>query len=193
MWWFFSLIMTSTYTANLAAFLTMERMGVTINSAEDLAKQTKIKYGTVEGGATQAFFRETDFPVYQRMWTQMVQARPSVFEKDNADGVKRVKNTKNQLYSFLMESSSIEYEMEKNCNLRQVGSLLDTKSYGIAMPMSTYDLTVSLSNSGAQFKCLSLVKSQLLSSTLENGYILGHICLNISTSQYSRISKQSSC
>lgn len=66
MWWFFSLIMTACYTANLAAFLTMDRMGPTIESAEDLAKQTKIKYGAVEGGATLAFFRDSNFSTYHR-------------------------------------------------------------------------------------------------------------------------------
>ena len=57
MWWFFTLIMISSYTANLAAFLTVERMESPIESAEDLAKQTKIKYGCVESGSTGAFFR----------------------------------------------------------------------------------------------------------------------------------------
>ena len=38
MWWFFTLIMISSYTANLAAFLTVERMESPIESAEDLAK-----------------------------------------------------------------------------------------------------------------------------------------------------------
>nr|CAH7752040.1 unnamed protein product [Callosobruchus chinensis] len=50
MWWFFTLIMISSYTANLAAFLTVERMDSPIESAEDLAKQTKIKYGAYKGG-----------------------------------------------------------------------------------------------------------------------------------------------
>lgn len=63
--------MTSSYTANLAAFLTTVRMEPTIDSAEALAKQTKIKYGSVVGGATQAFFRESNFSTYQRMWTQV--------------------------------------------------------------------------------------------------------------------------
>ena len=49
--------MISSYTANLAAFLTVERMASPIESAEDLAKQTKIKYGCVESGSTGAFFR----------------------------------------------------------------------------------------------------------------------------------------
>jgi len=57
MWWFFTLIMISSYTANLAAFLTVERMDSPIESAEDLAKQTKIKYGALRGGSTAAFFR----------------------------------------------------------------------------------------------------------------------------------------
>lgn len=56
-WWFFTLIMISSYTANLAAFLTVERMDSPIEGAEDLAKQTKIKYGSKFGGATYGFFR----------------------------------------------------------------------------------------------------------------------------------------
>lgn len=57
LWWFFALIVISSYTANLAAFLTMERMDVSIESAEDLAKQSKIKYGVLAGGSTMSFFK----------------------------------------------------------------------------------------------------------------------------------------
>jgi len=56
MWWFFTLIMISSYTANLAAFLTMDKMDTPIKNVEDLAKQTKIKYGAQEGGSTSTFF-----------------------------------------------------------------------------------------------------------------------------------------
>ncbi|KAJ8936718.1 hypothetical protein NQ318_007077, partial [Aromia moschata] len=136
MWWFFSLIMTSSYTANLAAFLTKDRMEPTIDSAEALSKQTKIKYGAVDGGSTQAFFRDSNFTTYQRMWLNMMQTRPSVFEKNNADGVKRVR-APNGNYAFLMESTQIEYEEETKCDLKKVGGSLDTKSYGIAMPMNS--------------------------------------------------------
>lgn len=47
--------MLSSYTANLAAFLTKEQMDVSIESAEDLAKQSKIKYGAVGGGKKNIF------------------------------------------------------------------------------------------------------------------------------------------
>ena len=57
MWWFFVLIMISSYTANLAAFLTMDRMDITITSVDDLANQNKIKYGVLKGGSSANFFR----------------------------------------------------------------------------------------------------------------------------------------
>ena len=57
MWWFFTLILISSYTANLAAFLTVERMVSPIESAEDLVKQSSIQYGTLEGGSTKEFFK----------------------------------------------------------------------------------------------------------------------------------------
>ncbi|XP_071449244.1 glutamate receptor ionotropic, kainate 2-like isoform X2 [Hetaerina americana] len=143
MWWFFTLIMISSYTANLAAFLTVERMDVTIESAEDLAKQTKIKYGAVEGGSTAGFFKDSNFSTYQRMWSFMESARPPVFAKANSEGVERVSKGKRG-YAFLMESTSIEYVVEKQCDLTQVGGLLDSKGYGIALPLnSPYRTAVS--------------------------------------------------
>lgn len=56
-WWFFTLIIISSYTANLAAFLTVERMDAPIDSADDLAKQTRIEYGAVRDGSTMTFFK----------------------------------------------------------------------------------------------------------------------------------------
>jgi glutamate receptor, ionotropic, invertebrate len=56
-WWFFTLILISSYTANLAAFLTVERMVTPINSAEDLARQTQVEYGTLSSGTTRDFFK----------------------------------------------------------------------------------------------------------------------------------------
>ena len=56
-WWFFTLIIISSYTANLAAFLTIERMLTPIESADDLAKQSQILYGTLDAGSTKDFFR----------------------------------------------------------------------------------------------------------------------------------------
>lgn len=60
-WWFFTLILISSYTANLAAFLTVERMVSPIESAEQLSRQTEIQYGAVEGGSTKEFSKQVNF------------------------------------------------------------------------------------------------------------------------------------
>ncbi|XP_054715821.1 glutamate receptor ionotropic, kainate 2-like [Uloborus diversus] len=133
-WWFFTLIMISSYTANLAAFLTVERMKSPIESADDLAKQTRIHYGCVASGSTKAFFKNSEIPVYEKMWSFMEGARPSVFTPSNAEGVQRVLQGN---YAFLMESTSIEYETQRNCELTQIGGLLDTKGYGFATPQGS--------------------------------------------------------
>ena len=42
-------------------------------------------------------------------------------------------------YAFLMESKAIQYMIERNCKLHQVGGNLDNKGYGIPMkPDSPY-------------------------------------------------------
>jgi hypothetical protein len=56
-WWFFALILISSYTANLAAFLTVKKINTPIKSVTDLAQQTKIKYGTVKSSGVMGFFK----------------------------------------------------------------------------------------------------------------------------------------
>lgn len=71
------------------------------------------------------------------MYAVMESTEPSVFAKDNAEGIERVL-TGNRMYAFLMESTSIEYIVERKCELTQIGGLLDSKGYGIAMPVSKF-------------------------------------------------------
>lgn len=52
--------------------------------------------------------------------------RPSVFTASNNEGVERVKKSKGG-YAYLMESTSIEYTIERNCDLTQIGGMLDSK------------------------------------------------------------------
>uniref|UniRef100_A0A8C1HNA8 Glutamate receptor n=1 Tax=Cyprinus carpio carpio TaxID=630221 RepID=A0A8C1HNA8_CYPCA len=133
-WWFFTLIIISSYTANLAAFLTVERMVSPIESAEDLAKQTEIAYGTLEGGSTKEFFRRSKIAVFEKMWSYMKSTEPSVFVKTTDEGVVRVRKSKGK-YAYLLESTMNEYiEQRKPCDTMKVGGNLDSKGYGIATP-----------------------------------------------------------
>ncbi|XP_067364773.1 glutamate receptor ionotropic, kainate 4 isoform X3 [Channa argus] len=133
-WWAFTLIIISSYTANLAAFLTVQRMEVPIESVDDLADQTAIEYGTMHGGSTMTFFQNSRYQTYQRMWNFMHSKQPGVFVKSTEEGIARVLNSN---YAYLLESTMNEYYRQRNCNLTQIGGLLDTKGYGIGMPLGT--------------------------------------------------------
>ncbi|XP_043556634.1 glutamate receptor ionotropic, kainate 1 isoform X4 [Chiloscyllium plagiosum] len=133
-WWFFTLIIISSYTANLAAFLTVERMDSPIDSADDLAKQTKIEYGAVRDGSTMTFFKKSKISTYEKMWAFMNSRKQTALLKNNEEGIQRVLTTD---YALLMESTSIEYVTQRNCNLTQIGGLIDSKGYGVGTPIGS--------------------------------------------------------
>ncbi len=66
------------------------------------------------------------------MWNFMYSKQPSVFVKSTEEGIARVLNSN---YAYLLESTMNEYYRQRNCNLTQIGGLLDTKGYGIGMPL----------------------------------------------------------
>ncbi|KAL6264414.1 hypothetical protein P5V15_004523 [Pogonomyrmex californicus] len=129
-WWFFCLIMVSSYTANLAAFLTVETVTSPFDNVEELAKKKDIKYGAKATGSTFDFFKDSNHSTYKAMYAYMDAHKDDVLVKENDDGVKKVKT---EDYAFLMESSSIQYIIERECEVTQIGDHLDEKSYGIAM------------------------------------------------------------
>ncbi|KAH7645973.1 glutamate receptor 1-like protein 1 [Dermatophagoides farinae] len=132
-WWFFTLILLSTYTANLAAFLTVERMVTPINSADDLVKQTEIEYGVLGDSSSMEFFRRSKIAVHQRMW-EFMKSRPHVFVDSYEDGIRRVRESKGK-YAFLIESTKNDYVNErKPCDTMKVGRNFDAKGYGVATP-----------------------------------------------------------
>jgi hypothetical protein len=49
--------MLATFTANLAAFLTVERMQSPIKNLEHLAGQSSVKYSVVENSTAHKFFK----------------------------------------------------------------------------------------------------------------------------------------
>lgn len=62
---------------------------------------------------------------------------PDMLTSSNPEGVARVKN---ENYAFLMESTSIDYMAERECDITAVGGQLDDKGYGIAMRKSSFML-----------------------------------------------------
>ncbi|KAF7262526.1 hypothetical protein EG68_00177 [Paragonimus skrjabini miyazakii] len=132
-WWFFGLIIIATYTANLAAFLTVENTKSPIESAEDLANQEKIKYGTLRSGSSRDFFRYTSIPTFKKMG-QFMDKYPDATCPDTNSCIERVRKGG---YAFILESAWNEYYVQRMCDLMQVGDLLDSKGYGIGFPQGS--------------------------------------------------------
>ena len=78
-------------------------------------------------------------PTYQRMWAFMENHEDNVFVSTSEEGINRVLKGN---YAYLMESTMIDYTIQRNCELMQVGGLLDSKGYGIGTQISTYSLLV---------------------------------------------------
>lgn len=55
-WWLFGFIVIASYTANLAAFLTVSRLDHPINDFNELTRQYKVKYAPFEGSSTKTYF-----------------------------------------------------------------------------------------------------------------------------------------
>ncbi|XP_055955911.1 ionotropic receptor 25a isoform X2 [Patella vulgata] len=56
-WWLFGFIIIATYTANLAAFLTVSRLETPIESLDDLSNQFKVKYAPTNGSNALIYFK----------------------------------------------------------------------------------------------------------------------------------------
>lgn len=61
---------------------------------------------------------------YKKMWRFMENKKPAVFTTTYEEGIRRVLEGN---YAFLMESTMLDYIVQRDCNLTQIGGLLDTK------------------------------------------------------------------
>uniref|UniRef100_A0A672MWC7 Glutamate receptor n=1 Tax=Sinocyclocheilus grahami TaxID=75366 RepID=A0A672MWC7_SINGR len=68
---------------------------------------------------------------FEKMWAFMSSRQSTSFVKSIEDGIQRVLKSD---YALLMESTTIEYVTRRNCNLTQVGGIIDSKGYGIGTP-----------------------------------------------------------
>ncbi|XP_051470071.1 glutamate receptor ionotropic, kainate 2 isoform X2 [Apus apus] len=99
------------------------------------------KYGAQEDASGQwnGMVRElidhkSKISTYDKMWAFMSSRRQSVLVKSNEEGIQRVLTSD---YAFLMESTTIEFVTQRNCNLTQIGGLIDSKGYGVGTPMGS--------------------------------------------------------
>ncbi|XP_055024079.2 glutamate receptor ionotropic, delta-2 isoform X1 [Misgurnus anguillicaudatus] len=138
-WWLFALIVISSYTANLAAFLTISRIENSIQSLQDLAKQTDLPYGTVLDSAVYDQVRSKGInpferdPMYSQMWRMINRtggAENNV--EESKEGIRKVKYGR---FAFVWDAAVLEYVAinDEDCSLYTVSNSVADRGYGIAM------------------------------------------------------------
>ncbi|XP_057214203.1 glutamate receptor ionotropic, delta-1 isoform X3 [Triplophysa rosa] len=138
-WWLFTLIVCSSYTANLAAFLTVSRMDNTIRTFQDLARQMDYAYGTVRDSAVYDYFRakgtnplEQD-STYAELWRTISKNNGQDFSVSSpSEGIRKAKKGP---YAFLWDMAVVEYAAltDDDCTITVSGNSMSSKGYGIAM------------------------------------------------------------
>ncbi|XP_076806282.1 glutamate receptor ionotropic, delta-1-like [Clavelina lepadiformis] len=134
-WWFFILIIVSSYTANLAAHLTVTRMENRISSFRDLATQTDMEYGTARDTSIYDFLRRkgTSSTELTTMWSSLWKIVNGTNSFSNPkDGFQKVKDAN---YAFLWDVAVIEYLIltDPDCTYSTVPDSIYDKGYGIAV------------------------------------------------------------
>ncbi|XP_075215222.1 glutamate receptor 2-like [Lycorma delicatula] len=160
-YWLFVVLMVGTFTANLAAFLTIERMQLPVQSLDQLAKQSRINYTVVENSDAQRYFqnmKNAEDTLY-RMWKKMtvdssgVQTQYRLWDypineeyghilqaiertgpvPNSSDGIKKVLESEQGEFALIHYSPEIRYLINHNCNLTEVGDIFAEQPLAIAV------------------------------------------------------------
>ncbi|OXA63208.1 Glutamate receptor ionotropic, kainate 2 [Folsomia candida] len=158
-YWIFVVLMLATFTANLAAFLTVERMQSPIRNLEHLAAQSSVKYSVVNVSTAMTFFKNmanAEEILYQ-MWRNLTLTAPSsareyvVWEYpiremyihihsviqsatpvlNMSEGFSRVLS--DDYFAFIHDAAQTKYEVFRNCNLTLIGEPFAEAPYALAV------------------------------------------------------------
>ncbi|XP_050390556.2 glutamate receptor 4 [Patella vulgata] len=128
-WWLFTILMTSTYTANLAAFLTVTIAEKPINSLTELSEQSDILPLAKYGSNLYTLFKEANGGIYQDVWNMMGNM-PRI--TNNQDARKLVEQG---FTAFMTDRSQLEYIVLNDCETYSLADeSFNTAGLGFIMP-----------------------------------------------------------
>lgn len=152
------------FTANLSAFLTVERMKLPLRSLEELSKQRKIKLLVQKNGSAHKYFErmceiETEiFDVYKEtvllpgddkkefqtwdypikyMYRDLVDGINSIPQMEDLDDILEMVK-KSSTIAFAHDSAKVEYDLTQNCNLTTIGEVFARQPIAVAIQSGSY-------------------------------------------------------
>nr|CAG4644557.1 EOG090X00ST [Leptodora kindtii] len=127
-WAGFAMIIVASYTANLAAFLVLDRPKTSLTGINDPRLRNPMEnftYATVRGSAVDMYFRRQ--VELSNMYRTMENNNYAAAE----EAIAAVKEGK--LKAFIWDSSRLEFEAAQDCDLVTAGELFGRSGYGIGL------------------------------------------------------------
>ncbi|XP_076048968.1 glutamate [NMDA] receptor subunit 1-like isoform X2 [Oratosquilla oratoria] len=127
-WAGFAMIIVASYTANLAAFLVLDRPQTSLTGINDARLRNPMEnftYATVRGSSVDMYFRRQ--VELSNMYRTMEGNNYATAEQ----AITAVKEGK--LKAFIWDSSRLEYEAAQDCELVTAGELFGRSGYGIGL------------------------------------------------------------
>ncbi|XP_047103231.1 glutamate [NMDA] receptor subunit 1 [Schistocerca piceifrons] len=127
-WAGFAMIIVASYTANLAAFLVLERPKTKLTGINDARLRNTMENltcATVKGSAVDMYFRR------QVELSNMYRTMEANNYDTAEEAIRDVKQGK--LMAFIWDSSRLEFEAAQDCELVTAGELFGRSGYGIGL------------------------------------------------------------
>ncbi|XP_060925155.1 glutamate receptor U1 [Limanda limanda] len=131
-WWLFTLVLLSCYFSNLSSPKSQESTQQMVKGFEDLANQDTMEYGCLAGSSTLAFFKNSNNPVYRRIYEHMERTKSFVSSMD--EGVRRAKEGN---FAFIGESVSLDLAVARHCELVRAHEVIGMRGYSIATTLGS--------------------------------------------------------
>merc|ERR1719192_1682791 len=127
-WAGFAMIIVASYTANLAAFLVLDKPQTSLSGINDPRLRNPVEnftYATVKGSAVDMYFRR------QVELSNMYRTMEGTHYKNPELAIEAVLN--GSLKAFIWDSSRLEFEAARDCDLITAGELFGRSGYGVGL------------------------------------------------------------
>merc|ERR1719242_1743822 len=127
-WAGFAMIIVASYTANLAAFLVLDKPQTSLSGINDPRLRNPVEnftYATVKGSAVDMYFRR------QVELSNMYRTMEGTHYNNPELAIQAVLN--GSLKAFIWDSSRLEFEAARECDLITAGELFGRSGYGVGL------------------------------------------------------------